>query len=457
MFVTPDAWNLGHPPALWVGALLALAGAMFYMALLHVWYALRGIERKLHGAFAGLCLITALFTFLEATMYGATVVTTILWQAHRLFDLAAAYFLLLPHFMRAYGGLPIPRALAWSGNGMGALMLYRWVDPGALALRPDNPIEHLELPWGEALNIALYQDTRWLGLWYLLNFICLAAVLAYSRRIWLAGERRRGLVLAAVFGIFLGFIFLDLLRDLGLNPLPYVSELAAAGFLLLIGRELTLGQLEAVATRARMRRLSTEMALTEERERRRLAEAVHDAPVQRLAIALMQMEAAGEQVPCPEQSREHIREALRDLRATIVDLSPTVLYRVGLHAALAWLAEQVERRHGLCCRFHHAPPAPVLDERARVVLYQCARELVANAVKHAGACRIDLRMGMTGGVLEIRVEDDGHGFDPAIVRSPDGHSGFGLFSLHQRLEPLGGRLNIDSDANGTRTILAMNI
>jgi signal transduction histidine kinase len=99
-------------------------------------------------------------------------------------------------------------------------------------------------------------------------------------------------------------------------------------------------------------------------------------------------------------------------------------------------------------------PKP-LGEGAQVVLFQAARELLANVGKHARASRASLTVARDGETLTVEVADDGIGFDPTAVKPPHvEHGGFGLFSIRERLRLLGGVMTIDSaPGRGTRVRL----
>jgi signal transduction histidine kinase len=215
------------------------------------------------------------------------------------------------------------------------------------------------------------------------------------------------------------------------------------------------------ATNSRLRRLAKELSLVGERERRRLAVELHDSPMQKLALAQMQFGAAGRGGPAG--SAGHVgtglglmREALDELRSLQFELSPPMLYREGLAPTLRRLARHASERSGVSFSFRDAGADVRVPQELAIVLFQCARELVYNAAKHASARSAAIVLHVRDGEVVLEVSDDGRGFVPDEgSRNSPGGGGFGLFSIRERLALFGGRLSIASDASGTRATVRM--
>lgn len=215
-------------------------------------------------------------------------------------------------------------------------------------------------------------------------------------------------------------------------------------------------------SQAALRRLASELSLAEERERRRIATEIHDNLSQTLAIASMKaamLEQACEEETAPlvAELRSLLSSAVADTRSVTFELSPPILYQVGLEAAIRWLGENTQERHGI--EFHMVDdgrPRAVTDD-VRTVLFQSMREIFANMIKHAQASKVTVRLETLQDRLVARVEDDGVGFDPAKANWKGGQkAGFGLFNIQERLDYLGGSLEIDSaPGRGTRTTLTV--
>ncbi|MDD5475591.1 MAG: PAS domain S-box protein, partial [Syntrophales bacterium] len=206
----------------------------------------------------------------------------------------------------------------------------------------------------------------------------------------------------------------------------------------------------------RMRLMSSELARTEERERQQLATELHDRIGQTMAVAKMKLEAIQKEAEVwglsepLEEILEIVDQLIRDTRSLTFDLSPPVLYILGLSAALEWLAEQYQEKYGLKVTFKKQGKRPVdLDKDRAFVLFRCAQELLINVTKHAKAKNAVLSLKRNGKKTEILVEDDGIGIDANFIKAPkDWSKGFGLFSIRERLSFLGGRFSIESPLEG---------
>ena len=145
----------------------------------------------------------------------------------------------------------------------------------------------------------------------------------------------------------------------------------------------------------------------------------------------------------------------------MAELSPPVLHDLGLAAGLEWLGQQMAR-HGLMVEVMNEPDAARLASRAtedlRIMLFQSARELLINVVKHSGVKTAWLFLTHDHpDILVISVQDKGKGFDPgSLDRRAGGVDRFGLFSLRERLEALDGRIEVTSQAGlGTTVTLGV--
>ena len=210
-----------------------------------------------------------------------------------------------------------------------------------------------------------------------------------------------------------------------------------------------------------LRSLADELSLAEERERRRLSTALHDNIAQSLALAKIKLGAAQQAVGDEEtgrtigEVRELIDESIGRTRSLIFELSPPILYQMGLEPALETLADNFAERHDLPISFSTDSQEKPLRKEMEVVLFQSTRELLINAVKYADASRLDLSLCRRDGQIQVSVTDDGAGFDTSKIgphQHPDG--GFGLFNIQERLDRMDGRLEISSrPGEGTTAVL----
>jgi PAS domain S-box-containing protein len=208
----------------------------------------------------------------------------------------------------------------------------------------------------------------------------------------------------------------------------------------------------------KLRNLASELVVTEQRERRRIAEGLHDHLGQLLAATKMVLATMRTSVAVmPEtqkslnQAMDLLTQAIQYTRTLTSELSPPVLYDLGLEAALQWLAQQFRGQYGLHVIVKAEPDAEPKAEESRLALFTAAREALFNCVKHAKTQTAEVTLSREDALVKVVVEDRGVGFDPAAKRSGDG---FGLFNIRERLDLLGGGVRIESQkGKGTRVTL----
>jgi signal transduction histidine kinase len=222
----------------------------------------------------------------------------------------------------------------------------------------------------------------------------------------------------------------------------------------------------AVATHraAQLQVLASELTLTEHRERRRLAQILHDHLQQLLYAArltLGSLQRHGQSEPLEEETIARVDKLLEQSldvsRSLTVELSPPVLYEAGLAAALEWLGRYMQETCGLTVVVEADPHSDPESEDLCILLFAAARELLFNVMKHAHTETAHVRMRATPkGEVQVVVSDEGSGLNPAKLKEERATtSGFGLFSIRERLQLLGGSLEVDSaPGEGTRVTVS---
>jgi len=199
-----------------------------------------------------------------------------------------------------------------------------------------------------------------------------------------------------------------------------------------------------------LKSLTSELSLAEERERRRIAEGLHDDIAQKLAIVKFGLDSLNTSLPKNDilstlkRQNDLIEQTIEDVRTLTFELSNPLLYEIGIEAAIeAWLTEHIKRKCKIACEFISEGRQIDLSEDIRIVLFQGTRELLTNVVKYSKAKTVEVRIKRNKRQISISVKDDGIGFDLNEVNlHGSGKGGFGLFNIRERLEYLGGNIKI---------------
>jgi len=219
---------------------------------------------------------------------------------------------------------------------------------------------------------------------------------------------------------------------------------------------------ELLEHQAKLKSLASQLSLTEERERHRLATDLHDQISQSLVISKIKLDqlrkssSSGEFNEPLKDISNCLGQIIDDTRVLTFDLSYPILYELGFEAAVAeWLADQIQEKHGIKTEFLDDGSQKPLDDDIRVLLFRNVRELLINVVKHAQANKVRVSIRKHKDNICVSIEDDGVGFDPVEATSlAIKRAELGLFSVRERLEQLGGMIKIESEkGRGSRIIM----
>jgi signal transduction histidine kinase len=208
----------------------------------------------------------------------------------------------------------------------------------------------------------------------------------------------------------------------------------------------------------RLQVMASELMMAEERERRRIASVLHDAVVQTLALSKLKVDTLRRATSDGVHDRLTeiyglIDESISRTRTLSADLSPPVLYELGLPAAVQWLGDRLRDEHGISFELTTPKEWTSVNDETRVVLFQAVRELLINVAKHARATRCRVRISRDESNIRIEVDDNGVGTVP-LASTNYGRGGLGLFNIRQRLQYLGGGLAMDArPGEGTTVVL----
>src|SRR5260370_10865078 len=201
--------------------------------------------------------------------------------------------------------------------------------------------------------------------------------------------------------------------------------------------------MERVRMRGEVRRLQAEARRAEEAERRRMGGDLHDEAGQSLVLLRLQLEMMEKDAPDAlrprlAQARLIAERTVGELRRAIAALSPAVVERLGLEAALRQLAARFGKQQSAGVHLRISPVIAGLSAESQEVIYRVANEALQNAFKHSQATSVKLLLGMADKKIRLSVQDDGVCFGPETVRGKP--LSFGLAGMPERAPRLRGTL-----------------
>ncbi len=208
-----------------------------------------------------------------------------------------------------------------------------------------------------------------------------------------------------------------------------------------------------------LRRLAAQLTTTEDTERRRLAADLHDSISQSLSLLKLNLEPLAEKFAGQPNIQNRFSAALEILngvikqtRTLMFELYPAMLHDLGLVPTLLWYSEQLHNQAQVIVsetgKALPLPPPLASD------LFRAAKETLGNAVRHGRAREIYVSVHWRNDLLKIVIDDDGCGFDPAMLTSPQSHHGLGLAGIKERLISCQGKMLIESETGqGARVIM----
>lgn len=215
------------------------------------------------------------------------------------------------------------------------------------------------------------------------------------------------------------------------------------------------------ASQESLRALAAHLHSVREEEWTRIAREFHDQLGQALTGLKMDLSWIASRLPSGSQALSERVHSMSDLidatmesvRQIVSRLRSDVLEQLGLPAAIAWQAEEFQRRSGLRCAVS-VPSAPAeLDSNRAMAVFRIFQELLTNVARHANATRIDVTLRSDAGQLLLSVEDNGRGIDGDAVHNP---KSLGLMGVRERVVPFGGRVYIRG-VHGKGTVVKVTV
>jgi PAS domain S-box-containing protein len=220
---------------------------------------------------------------------------------------------------------------------------------------------------------------------------------------------------------------------------------------------------ELLSSQKQLRALASDLTLTEQRERRRLATELHDYLAQLVVASRIRVSQAIPLISDPSVSAslasvdQMLDQALTYTRSLVAELSPHILYQFGLSKSLVWLGDQM-KQHGLQVTVITHPGSLKMADDQAVLLFQSVRELLLNVAQHADTDRAVVTISVDDEhELWICVEDHGRGFETGrLFQAEEWQNKFGLLSIRERMRLLGGACEVSSSPGaGTLAILRL--
>jgi len=228
------------------------------------------------------------------------------------------------------------------------------------------------------------------------------------------------------------------------NPDPYTSRMANTLRSLFLQLEERNRELQALSERA---------INAQEEERRAIAQGLHDDTGQALSMLIIHLDRIDEHIPARQKelkqqivdARALAANSLTELRRIFSGLRPAILDDLGLIPAIRWYARSHLEPVGIQVEVKEPGTPAELSTAIATTLFRITQEAVSNIVRHAGARSVTIALQLNDGVVSLRIEDDGHGFDPGNAsREAVELQRLGLLGIRERAELLGGQVQIES-------------
>lgn len=208
-----------------------------------------------------------------------------------------------------------------------------------------------------------------------------------------------------------------------------------------------------------LRELSLHLLRTQDEERRRIGRELHDSLGQYLAMVKMNLDSLDADLAGSNSSEQVVRcirlveDSIKEVRTISYLLYPPMLEEVGLKSAIPWYLEGFSKRSNIQTTFESEPEFGRLGREVELALFRVLQESLTNVHRHSGSTTADIRLTRQNGSVVLRVADKGKGIPPTLLEQSDkdwlGSLGVGLRGMNERIQQLGGKLEISSTESGT--------
>jgi signal transduction histidine kinase len=201
--------------------------------------------------------------------------------------------------------------------------------------------------------------------------------------------------------------------------------------------------------------LSGRLLQLQDEERRRIARELHDITAQNVSAITLNLVRLGQLLPNGDERPRKIlaeslalgEESLREIRTLSYLLHPPMLDELGLTKALEWYLDGFAKRSGIQVNLTAAPGLGRLPAEVETTLFRVMQESLTNIHRHSGSSTAAVALRRDTSTVTLEIRDEGHGMAPPSSAGRD--LGVGIRGMHERLRQFGGRLEIDTGAQGT--------
>jgi signal transduction histidine kinase len=220
---------------------------------------------------------------------------------------------------------------------------------------------------------------------------------------------------------------------------------------------------EILDYQVKLKTLNSMLTLAEEKERKLIAEALHDGFGQTLAIiklrltSLLNDKLAIKTDKVIKESIALLDNAISETKSLTYDLYPPLLHELGLHAAIKWKLDNVNAEYSIKTSYKSKIDNNFLNSDLNILLFRIVSELLNNIVKHANATNFIVQLIEDQQNIILNIIDDGIGFNVDFDKHV-ANKGFGLFNISERTDSVQGSMKIDSRiGEGTKIVIQIPI
>lgn len=403
--------------------------------------------------FSTLCLLALGFYVFNGQVLSAPTIDDVNTPLLLLRSFADIFFMFYPFYFAAY--FHRLKIFAWALVPVWVVIIVlNWVLPTGVTFESIQRINHIQLPWGENLTWPAGKLSVWIQLQTLASLIAVWGCFIYAMIANIKKHPQSRLLVTLASGLFAFALLNDSLIKLQLMSGVFITEYIFPFFILLMMRELffqlwEVSELESKLVIYRDRYLNAEKL-----ERERIADLLHDGPIQSLSLARLQLGVPSSLGLAPDQI---ISLAIGDIRKAVDNLNPKMLLQETLENLLSTIALKTSKELAVSCQYISNG---ISTERVSIdikgIVVDCVNELIRNVIRHAEASNITIESRWSNDMLIVSVTDDGQGIPEDKLRTEHYKwFGYGLWRIDTRLKAENGSMHIENNTKGTRITLSI--